>query len=240
MTKSTIDLSACPTGLRGLNCTQPCNSRFCEGNTCDRYKGKCIGCVPGRYGELCNEECNMCSQGSSCQQSDGACNGECVDGQFGAYCTQQCSTCISCQKSTGRCTECPDGKFGEYCTLNCSASCMPSPSSGSVSCELDTASCDSGRCIAGYWGTDCFKICNTNCDVNRQTDTMSCNIDTGMCDGNCTSGYYDPQCSTLCISLCLDRMCDRTDGVCADCYNDSRTFNCPDAGTVMLLDFQSF
>uniref|UniRef100_A0A8W8NUC7 Multiple epidermal growth factor-like domains 10 n=1 Tax=Magallana gigas TaxID=29159 RepID=A0A8W8NUC7_MAGGI len=89
-------------GQYGDDCLYHC-PRNCLNLKCDNYKGQCLSCLPGYYGQLCTNAC--------------------PSGRFGLKCINRCDTYCSgnesCDPVIGICTKgCKQGYKGLMCGLD--------------------------------------------------------------------------------------------------------------------------
>ncbi|XP_069109705.1 fucolectin-5-like, partial [Argopecten irradians] len=115
-----VQVFGCPIGTYGsVNCNNNC-SASCFGGNCNAVSGHCFYCSPGKYGDLCQQNCAPnCNM--SCEKDSGDCIG-CIDGKTGDLCSNDCqANCVSCSQSSATdCFECINGKHGGSCQLDCS------------------------------------------------------------------------------------------------------------------------
>ncbi|XP_062603365.1 delta-like protein D [Saccostrea cucullata] len=132
----------CPLQHYGGKCT-PCYQR-CHDKHCDAFSGSCIygcnntymtsldcSCIPGHYGNFCEDVCGKCITGTYCDQYAGVCPkgcsenwqgakcDECQDYKYGPNCVFDCGHCknnTTCSKTDGRCSYgCESGWSGSFC-----------------------------------------------------------------------------------------------------------------------------
>ena len=144
---SKSDCQTCDSSYFGHNCSSICTDCF---NMQCNQSGTCLnGCIKGRYGPYCLQNCPKGFADSDCNQQSGFCTRGCIQGYFGDSCTVPCpQTCINvtCAQNTGYCMSCENGKYGALCTLSCPNNC-----NWSDGCEITTGACKTG-CIAGWYG----------------------------------------------------------------------------------------
>ncbi|CAI9733312.1 -type tyrosine-protein phosphatase O,Tyrosine-protein phosphatase non-receptor type 11,Tyrosine-protein [Octopus vulgaris] len=169
-----------------------------------------LQCVPGFYGDMCMERCELC-EGAKCDQFTGRCEEGCIIGYYVPYGSQKCKECLS-------------GKFGRNCTKSCHCS---------ETCNHTNGLCP-GVCDAGYTGYNCQEECEAgrfgrNCGGTCHCiDDENCNRKTGKCPKECSAGYKGYNCQQKCkgdkfgvnckdICHCVDnKKCDRRNGTCPD------------------------
>ncbi len=210
------DDEGCLDGYHGDYCKDNCPST-CKTPACDRSTGDCLACPPGKYGNLCDEDCGNCKtkegETSICDFNDGKCDDEgCLDGYHGDYCKDNCpSTCKTpaCDRSTGDCLACPPGKYGNLCDEDC-GNCKTKEGETSI-CDFNDGKCDAEGCLDGYHGDLCKEECPTTCS------TSACDRTTGDCLA-CPNGKYYKDCSKDC-GFCKNQVdgtsiCNFEDGKC--------------------------
>ncbi|XP_036365016.1 multiple epidermal growth factor-like domains protein 6 [Octopus sinensis] len=178
-----------------------------------------LQCVPGFYGDMCMERCELC-EGAKCDQFTGRCEEGCIIGYYVPYGSQNC-------------TECSRGYFGRNCTKKCHCH---------ATCNHINGSC-SGLCHAGYTGYNCQEECEagrfgSNC---RRTchciDEENCNRTNGNCSDGCSAGYRGYNCQQKCPdgsfghncneSCHCSVACNHINGECpGECDNGYTGFNC--------------
>ena len=136
------DCTLCVDGFHGSTCSEcPTHCDSCTNSTF------CPSCEAGWAGEIC--KCNLnCSDQCGI---DGRCNLGCVEGLYGISCGLRCKAtdCLSCNQTTGNCTQCVAGKYGESCEKTCHSNCAMDE------CEIGGA-CVHG-CKAGFTGSTCIE-----------------------------------------------------------------------------------
>ncbi|CAI9733299.1 receptor-type tyrosine-protein phosphatase T-like isoform X8 [Octopus vulgaris] len=171
-----------------------------------------LQCVPGFYGDMCMERCELC-EGAKCDQFTGRCEEGCIIGYYVPYGSQKCK-------------ECEAGRFGKNCGRTCH--CIDDEN-----CDRITGKCSDG-CSAGYRGSSCQQKCEAgrfgrNCGGTCHCiDDENCNRKTGKCPKECSAGYKGYNCQQKCkgdkfgvnckdICHCVDnKKCDRRNGTCPD------------------------
>ncbi|XP_053394309.1 multiple epidermal growth factor-like domains protein 10 [Mercenaria mercenaria] len=224
--KSVEGCSVCKEGWVGsmCQCSQNCVQEGNELEWCG-IQGTCLkGCINGKRGSMCNDDCLKKKICLKCAQFSERCL-ECSDGLYGInYCDQKCDRCmpnsegdINCSIETGECYNgCLDGFFGRRCDRKC-ANCMPlSEDSDVKTCDTDNGTCNNG-CIYGYHGSSCDKKCG-HCLPDRE-GVVKCSIDTGECNTTCIDGFYGQNCDRECSRNCFDSKidsarCDKETGSC--------------------------
>ncbi|XP_033739258.1 receptor-type tyrosine-protein phosphatase epsilon-like [Pecten maximus] len=168
-------------------------------------------CIPGKYGNTCDQNCSGNCKDMLCEKSTGNCN-DCVPQKYGIKCEQNCSTnCLDrlCVKDNGTCYGCVTGKYSNTCEQNCAENCKD------MLCIKDNGHCSG--CIGGYYGSKCSMTCDSSCAKCGQQNgecteckasfygvecnmtcghCSSCNIDTGACVTECEPGYEGKFCNT--------------------------------------------
>ncbi|XP_045159473.2 multiple epidermal growth factor-like domains protein 11 isoform X1 [Mercenaria mercenaria] len=218
--------TTCKEGWVGsmCQCSQNCVQ---EGDVLEwcSINGTCLkGCINGKRGRTCNDNCLKKEICHKCDQFSERCL-ECSDGLYGMnYCDQKCDRCmpngkgdINCSIETGECNNgCLDGFFGRRCDRKC-AYCMPlSEDSDEKKCDIDNGTCNNG-CIYGYHGSSCDKKCG-HCLPDRE-GVVKCAIDTGECNTTCIDGFYGQNCDRKCSRNCFNSKsdsarCDKETGSC--------------------------
>ncbi|XP_071117364.1 uncharacterized protein [Haliotis cracherodii] len=183
------------------------------------------GCATGqRYGPNCRKSCiaRHCKMVSSCDVTQGACDGGCKAGWRGTDCTQvcpggvygvdcsnacgRCGNNSSCHHVTGICPEgcetgwqldlckeaCPKGKYG----VNCLSACGHC----NGTCDLVEGRCLHG-CSNGYIGPRCLRAIacpkgkyGVNCLSACGHCNGTCDVVDGRCLHGCSNGYIGPRC----------------------------------------------
>ncbi|XP_046552084.1 multiple epidermal growth factor-like domains protein 10 [Haliotis rubra] len=137
------------------------------------------GCAEGVwYGPDCRKLCTArhCKIKSSCDVTQGACDGGCNPGWREADCTQVC----------------PAGAYGVDCNNACGRC-------GNTSlCHHETGSCPDG-CEAGWHLDLCKEACpngkyGLNCAAQCGHCNGSCDVVDGRCLQGCSHGYRGPRC----------------------------------------------
>ena len=188
-------------GYFGDYCNISCpGGSLCANQACERYTGKCKGCVVDHYGEECAQTCETCVDGR-CNQDTGMCLSTCEIGFHGAKCDQECHTrCTQCEQLTGYCEVCDVGTYGSACQHNCSSHCALT-GNGELACNRLSGDCDSGRCNIGYFLPTCTLRCSANCF------NVACELGNGNCTFGCNVGWYGRQCDAQCSENCVNRNC---------------------------------
>lgn len=210
----------------------------------------CLGCLPGRYGKVCNETCPV---GCKTCRSSSYCT-ECSQGKYGITCDRDCpSTCSDgvCEQISGIC--CNGAYYLAFNNATYAYECKHCPEN-CAACK-STTHCMS--CKLGHWGTYCQHNCtgcSTNCSfegcISCQNSYYNQRISDGYecikCLNNCKScssrttcdecedGYisHDDKCfqsnfSISCPINCKNGTCDQFDGACIEgCLNGWSGANC--------------
>ncbi|XP_067677293.1 uncharacterized protein [Haliotis asinina] len=137
------------------------------------------GCAEGLwYGPNCRKSCaaRHCKVMSTCDVTEGACDGGCKPGWRGTDCTQVC----------------PGGAYG----IDCSNAC--GRCGNNSLCHHETGICPDG-CEAGWQLDLCNEACPSGkyglkCEAKCGHCNGSCNIVDGRCLQGCTHGYEGPRC----------------------------------------------
>ncbi|XP_046337957.2 cell death abnormality protein 1-like [Haliotis rufescens] len=212
------------TGRWGEACDRQCGDS-CQSLSCYQWSGECVhGCTEGRYGRLCDlncDHCGLCGDGvSNCARGDGSCICGCRGNVFGVKCDKQCdNNCLntSCNSTTGACTHgCKQGLFGKKCNTYCSDKCLHGTCYQNGSCIA---------CVKGHYGKECREKCSRNCG------SETCSRD-GSCSP-CNPGYFKTQCQEKCSDTCLNRTCSQNNGTCyygcvSDWHGDTCAVKCPE------------
>ncbi|XP_046337962.2 receptor-type tyrosine-protein phosphatase mu-like [Haliotis rufescens] len=214
----------CPvTGRWGEACDKQCGDS-CQSLSCYQWSGECVhGCTEGRYGRLCDlncEHCVLCGDGASnCARGDGSCICGCREHFYGVICDNQCdNNCLntSCNSTTGACTHgCNQGMFGKKCKSSCSNKCLNGTCYQNGSCIA---------CVKGHYGKQCREKCSRNCGSEICSRDGSCSP--------CKPGYFKTQCQEKCSDNCLNRTCSQNNGTCyygcvSDWHGDTCAVKCP-------------
>ena len=201
-------------------CRNGCKDRLCLAN------GSCIDCDEGKYGDLCQYDCNAVCKDSLCYRN-GSCV-SCVDGQYGNECQHRCS--YSCKDRlcyrNGSCIFCVDGRYGERCDSMCD-----NQINKCSRCLVDTyRSVQCITCNPGFYVEDNMcKGCNENC---KSDAWPYCNSSSGKCRYGCHDHWYGDKCDSKCnVSKCA--LCTSNHNICEECieghYLESSTscVTCP-------------
>ncbi|XP_069127383.1 receptor-type tyrosine-protein phosphatase alpha-like [Argopecten irradians] len=204
-----VQVFGCPRGLYGSeNCNNIC-SPSCFGGNCNAVSGHCFFCSPGKYGDLCQQNCGP-NCNTSCEKDSGHCIG-CIAGKTGDLCNNNCrGNCVSCsQSSASDCYECINGKHGGSCQLDCSNNCKAN------TCTKDEGFCI-GECVDGKYGDTCEIDCPSGCNGK-------CTKDNGFC-AECVPGKRGDQCNVNCSATCVT--CSQSTDECFECVNGKHGTRC--------------
>lgn len=154
----------------------------------------CIhGCVFGKFGDICGDNCGLGCVDQTCKQQNGVCTGGCLKNWAGV-----------------RCDRCDDTHYGTNCSLECSVYCKDG-------CSRDSGTCNS--CIEGNYGDTCDKKCGAGCVSGCNRYNGSCVCKPGWqgdrCD-ECSPFYHGDSCNNKCSSNCLHGTCFVNNGSCVD------------------------
>ncbi|XP_060558069.1 cell death abnormality protein 1-like [Ruditapes philippinarum] len=183
----------------------------CNGNICDNA-GLCEdGCVRGKWGDTCTDNCKPnCVE---CNQRDGKCF-QCTNDTFSDDCLQKCSANCNmtdndrvCARDTGTCLHGCNTveKYGEYCDNQCSNACI------NKSCIWKTGQCLEG-CEMDFYGLFCNNSCSNSC--LSHTSKRTCDGIKGHCSFGCKAGFHGKRCDNICSSLCVNTTCNQTTAEC--------------------------
>ncbi|XP_060558053.1 cell death abnormality protein 1-like [Ruditapes philippinarum] len=194
-----------------MNSTCKSCPNYCSGNICDT-PGICTnGCVQGKWGQNCSNNCG--TNCVVCSQSDGKCF-ECTNDTFSGDCSQNCSTNCNftdngriCERDTGGCLQgCKSTiTYGEYCEKLCSNTC------NNQSCDWKTGHCSDG-CSINHHGPFCDKTCSTSCMSNESKRV--CDDVKGNCFYGCKDGFYGEKCDYKCSIQCVNATCNQETAEC--------------------------
>ncbi|KAL4234582.1 hypothetical protein ACF0H5_006223 [Mactra antiquata] len=207
----------CDEGSYGYYCRNSC-SKNCK-NGCVQTDGKCVdGCIPGYFGNKCEQECYR-TFGQNCRNKCNAnCNGTCH------HVSGVCKSCKAGWRGANCDTECDDGSYGIGCSEKCSDKCLTNCDKVNGICS----SCEAGwygkfcenKCPHGRYGRNCHESCNRNCEgiCNRVTGKCTqCKPGwkNEFCDQECDVGRYGHNCENSCSKTCKNS-CNKINGNCID------------------------
>ncbi|XP_061632973.1 N-acetylglucosamine-1-phosphodiester alpha-N-acetylglucosaminidase isoform X2 [Phyllopteryx taeniolatus] len=175
---------------------QPCHPSDCgahgvcaaSGCFCDagwRDKNCSQECLPGFYGEGCNQTCS-CMNSDSCHHVHGGCSctlgftgkscEECLPGYYGNGCNQTCS--------------CMNGGLCHHIHNNCSCT----PGYTGKTCEEE--------CLPGFYGDGCNQTCSCMNGGSCHHIHGGCMCSPGFtgktCEEECRPGFYGDGCNQKC------------------------------------------
>ncbi|XP_046554705.1 uncharacterized protein LOC124264029 isoform X2 [Haliotis rubra] len=184
------------------------------------------GCTEGLwYGPDCRKSCaaRHCKIKSSCDVTQGTCDGGCKLGWRGADCTQVPKPTLT--TVTPGCTE------GLWYGPDCRKSCATRHCKIKSSCDVTQGTCDGG-CKPGWRAADCTQVCpagvyGVDCSngCGRCGNNSLCHHETGSCPDRCEAGWQLDLCKDACpngkyglncVAQCghCNGSCDVVDGRC--------------------------
>lgn len=141
-------------------------------------------CLPGTWGDNCQETCGFCRNCATCSPINGQCvktDNMCKPGFMPPSCAIKCPSKMFgplCNKQCGHCRNgAPCDSFG-VCLEGCDGEYIP------PTCEVQS-------CPPGVWGTRCQNVCG------RCKQGASCNVIGGGCPGACAVGYEGEFCTII-------------------------------------------
>ncbi|KAJ8316207.1 hypothetical protein KUTeg_006221, partial [Tegillarca granosa] len=196
--------SGCRQGFYGRRGSELMCNHTCDPNckTCDKSNGTCKDCVPGTYGNLCEQNCPKGCKNANCSRG-GICYEDCVKGYYGETCDKICSENCSaegCDKHYSYCKECKMGLYGLLCSEQCSSRCNRN------TCNKTYGIC--ADCVKGYYGPYCNETCSIGCKDELCFQT------TGYCSLGCEDGFLGQYCQEECTDYSYGKNCMYTCGHC--------------------------
>ncbi|XP_062586584.1 multiple epidermal growth factor-like domains protein 10, partial [Saccostrea cucullata] len=190
---------------------EKCSGNCLNGETCDRFTGKCSSCSAGWKGPMCNISCENGEYGKDCLED---CNENCLNGETCDRFFGNCSNCSAGSKGPMCNVSCDSGEYGRDCLEKCSGNCL-----NGETCDRFTGECSSCSagwkgpmcnisCHSGEYGKDCLEKCSGNC-FNGDT----CDRFNGSCN-NCSDLWKGVLCNT---SVCLPGTYMISDTECHKC-----------------------
>ncbi|XP_071088135.1 scavenger receptor class F member 1-like [Haliotis cracherodii] len=162
---------------------------------------RCLKCVDGYYGELCNIPCDPVCRNGNCR-IDGSCH-DIIERDVWKLIRIRRNTGVNCHDA--ECTCCKPNYRGSNCQVPC------------PNCRTRYMSGDCKRyCEAGFYGDTCEENCPVNCAPGNAGKPL-CKKDTGECSNNCKPGSWGGICNKTCPTGCKEKICLPGSGSCVNC-----------------------
>ncbi|KAL4228871.1 hypothetical protein ACF0H5_011911 [Mactra antiquata] len=141
-------------------CSSLCSTN-CTDSRCDDTTGLCYDCKPGKYGQHCEHDCNLCTEGQCGLRQ---CISGCKDAYYQGYTVSGNSYCLKCAQDN--CITCSNGTYCSQCKQGYYRKRTSTDVTSCIQCYSFCLTCQ----LTELCPADCVQHCS---DPDNQRNTKS-------------------------------------------------------------------